>query len=675
MLFKKSKSNEESSSSFPVSRPAEGGLIIQRKLAIGSENDPLEHEADAMADNVMSMQILPSIENSKGNNIQRKCSQCEEEEKVQRKPFASFIQRKESANGVVANDVINSQINSSKGNGSAIDANTRSFMESRFGTTFSGVKIHTNDEAIHMNRELNAKAFTVGNDIYFNNTQYQPDSDSGKHLLAHELTHTLQQGYSAGLLQQKPAPKTEKDVEKCMAQDSDLLPHTGFVEHIHREVELKTVLGSERAVLEQQIKINKDARRFVCEAGVPAIVALYDTLYDTRNARIKLEVDCARQALSLHPEHYSFTALNKKREEIIPIGYTSFDRSTPLAPLKTGKAIQVDPGRQVRILSEDKSKNNYLVRVISGPQHCKEGYIKMNTVNQASQSTLEDIKRVSLVFFQNPERIGENIVEIKTAVTVRQTKLRVAGVGKGKETFIPVPKDSHITLDKEDTHTDKEYFAEVKFETTGKEIWGFIPKADVVADTAFRTSQRRFFVRDVGLELAKKRKSIFVDIPRQLCSGEHWPIEFFSAYDIVNGILTAAHCSNKLVDEVHIVGHGGPHGMGGTGNVVEQNGIYVQQEDATFNKMTALTAIDFARETAGALADNVRFWLHACKTAEDYKGGPGFGEQLGSALTKEGGHSGAQVGGLFGRGRADKGINRVYPFTLFPGRKEEKFPK
>jgi hypothetical protein len=72
--------------------------------------------------------------------------------------------------------------------------NALSFMESRFGTDFSGVKIHTDTNAVQMSRELNAQAFTVGSDIYFNSGKYAPESASGKHLLAHELTHTVQQG-------------------------------------------------------------------------------------------------------------------------------------------------------------------------------------------------------------------------------------------------------------------------------------------------------------------------------------------------------------------------------------------------------------------------------------------------------------------------------------------------
>ena len=160
-------------------------LLVQPKLTIGSPDDPLEDEADAIADKVMRM--------PEPNFIQRKCAHCEEEEKVQRKPLTSFIQRKESTAGNAASDCISSKINASKGTGNSIDAATRTFMESRFGADFSDVKIHTDDKAMQLNRELNAKAFTVGNDIYFNKSEYGPGSEDGKHLLAHELTHTIQQ--------------------------------------------------------------------------------------------------------------------------------------------------------------------------------------------------------------------------------------------------------------------------------------------------------------------------------------------------------------------------------------------------------------------------------------------------------------------------------------------------
>lgn len=100
-----------------------------------------------------------------------------------------------------------------------MDDNTQTFMQSRFGADFSDVKIHTGGEAIQMNRELNAKAFTQGNDIYFNEGQYNPDSTDGKYLLAHELTHTLQQSASI-----RRAPFGSRPDWASIPIDYDMIP-------------------------------------------------------------------------------------------------------------------------------------------------------------------------------------------------------------------------------------------------------------------------------------------------------------------------------------------------------------------------------------------------------------------------------------------------------------------
>lgn len=186
-------------------------LPIQRKLSIGAVDDPLEEEADAMADRVMRMpentfiqkkcshcEEEESIQRKPFAFIQKKCAHCEEEEKVQRRPFHFFIQKKgiESNNiesNNVASDIISNQIQSTRGGGSPLPERTKSFMESRFDADFSGVRIHTGHYASDVSEKLNAQAFTVGNDIYFNRGTYNPESDSGKNLIAHELTHTIQQ--------------------------------------------------------------------------------------------------------------------------------------------------------------------------------------------------------------------------------------------------------------------------------------------------------------------------------------------------------------------------------------------------------------------------------------------------------------------------------------------------
>ncbi len=91
---------------------------------------------------------------------------------------------------------IEASIQQTKGGGQPLEDKVREPMEQAFGADFSGVRIHTDSSAVGMNQELGAQAFTHGNDIYFDDGKYNPQSSEGKHLLAHELTHTVQQGAS-----------------------------------------------------------------------------------------------------------------------------------------------------------------------------------------------------------------------------------------------------------------------------------------------------------------------------------------------------------------------------------------------------------------------------------------------------------------------------------------------
>jgi hypothetical protein len=174
----------------------------QAKLTVGEAGDKYEQEADMMANRVMSMPastvqreaILDEEIQTKSLNtsIQRDISQ--EEEELQTKPV---LQR--ATNGTLeAGDSIQNQLNSSKGGGSPLADEVRSFMEPRFGVDFSQVRVHTDSEAVQMNRELGAQAFTHGSDVYFGGGKAPGNNE----LTAHELTHVVQQ---TGSVQTKPA--------------------------------------------------------------------------------------------------------------------------------------------------------------------------------------------------------------------------------------------------------------------------------------------------------------------------------------------------------------------------------------------------------------------------------------------------------------------------------------
>lgn len=139
--------------------------------------------------------------------IQAKCADCEKEDKVQKKDKKEEekpVQKKgKNTESEIPDKELEEKLNTSKGSGTGLDKSTKKEMESGFGSDFSNVKIHTDANAVQMSQELGAQAFTTGNDVYFNDGKYNPDSREGKHLLAHELTHTIQQ---TGALQKANDP-------------------------------------------------------------------------------------------------------------------------------------------------------------------------------------------------------------------------------------------------------------------------------------------------------------------------------------------------------------------------------------------------------------------------------------------------------------------------------------
>lgn len=138
--------------------------------------------------------------------VQLKCEKCAE--------ASENVQAKEVQGAPSASSDVESSINASRGKGTHMDDQTQSSMENGFGADFSGVRIHTGSEAVQMNKQLGAQAFTSGNDIYFNEGKYKPDSKEGQTLLAHELTHTIQQGASSKNVQKAPDANTPDELSK-----------------------------------------------------------------------------------------------------------------------------------------------------------------------------------------------------------------------------------------------------------------------------------------------------------------------------------------------------------------------------------------------------------------------------------------------------------------------------
>ncbi|MEB3828429.1 eCIS core domain-containing protein [Phormidium sp. CCY1219] len=166
---------------------------IQPKLAIGAPGDKYEQEADTVARKVVKQISAPTPPDPPPNGG---------DGSVQRQMFSKpsirrlTVQRREAIEGGEASSDLERTISQAKSSGVPLAAPIRRQMEGAFGADFGGVRVHTNSTADTLNRSLSARAFTTGNNIFFKKGEYNPQSSTGKELLAHELTHVVQQGGS-----------------------------------------------------------------------------------------------------------------------------------------------------------------------------------------------------------------------------------------------------------------------------------------------------------------------------------------------------------------------------------------------------------------------------------------------------------------------------------------------
>jgi hypothetical protein len=173
---------------------------IQTKLKVGQPGDKYEQEADRVADAVMRMQE-PRVQR------QFELEEEEEEEILQAKS-------REDATHEVTYD-LELLINAIRGGGRSLSGSERSFFEPRFGYDFSQVRVQTNAEAAESARMVNARAFTIGQDIFFRQGEYNMSSRTGQELIAHELTHVVQQNGNSYVNSHKSDSKSPTSLSRC----------------------------------------------------------------------------------------------------------------------------------------------------------------------------------------------------------------------------------------------------------------------------------------------------------------------------------------------------------------------------------------------------------------------------------------------------------------------------
>ncbi len=195
-------------------------MAIQAKLNIGAPNDKYEQEADRTAAQVLQQINLPPQDNS----VQRH-SALEKKEQIQAKfspPkfLMPKLQRRTNSAEEEASTNLESSIQRMRGRGQSLEPNLQLKMGQAMGADFSNVKVHTDSESDQLNQSIQAKAFTTGQDVFFRQGQYNPTSSSGQELIAHELTHVMQQsGAQASNSQQTIHKAPDQQIQRLVSRE------------------------------------------------------------------------------------------------------------------------------------------------------------------------------------------------------------------------------------------------------------------------------------------------------------------------------------------------------------------------------------------------------------------------------------------------------------------------
>lgn len=217
------------------------GPHLQPKLTVGAPDDAYEREADRVADRVMRM-------SEPDGSLQRSCPKCEEE--LQTKPVGKLedeeeLRRKRGTGSGGVPEVegnLETRIRALRGGGRPLLERARSFFEPRFGYDLGAVRIHhAGPRAADLARSVDARAFTVGREVVVGADEPRPETRRGRKLLAHELTHVVQQRTDS-------QSRIQRDLLSYQNEDVELLPSMGALVGVPPPPLYRRIEGSAPAI-------------------------------------------------------------------------------------------------------------------------------------------------------------------------------------------------------------------------------------------------------------------------------------------------------------------------------------------------------------------------------------------------------------------------------------------
>lgn len=279
------------------------GSALEPNVAVNDPNDRYEREADRVAERVTRMRNPASVairERGPPEGVQRLCERCRERysrgEPLDCPECEATLQRTEESAGASGTaGGVDPQIRFRYGGGSPLSTQVRSYFESRMGYDFSDVRVHTGPRAEQATQAVYARAFTLGRDIFFSEGEYRPQVESGRRLLAHELTHVVQQDATGNQRIQRQEREDDEEPRRIVLWANSFIPHTEVSDPRPPPIGGNCFKGDNRG-FKADTSASSRTHQYL-ELEYPSL----DTDTDTRTGRTH-EIECNHPSLVLNSD-------------------------------------------------------------------------------------------------------------------------------------------------------------------------------------------------------------------------------------------------------------------------------------------------------------------------------------------------------------------------------------
>ncbi len=304
--------------------------VVQRKCAECEKEEKVQRTTDKKEDlssvaSAKEEEKLQKKEDKKEEKLMKK----EEKEDLSSEASAKEedkLQKKEAAGSSASQGTVSGYISSLSSKGNPLPAQANQFFSSRMGYDFSHVKVHTDKEAATSAKEVNAKAYTIGNHVVFNEGQYNTESGDGKKLMAHELVHVIQQDKVSNSIKRKVEFKSSSAVSdidlaanyvtgvksgthsshsgitKPYMNGIDLITTAGNHFNIPADGDLSTTKSTSTSGDNYITTVTKEpVNTFTYKMHIPAVKKVWSTSVNANSIKSQLKKECPGQ-ISVHIE-------------------------------------------------------------------------------------------------------------------------------------------------------------------------------------------------------------------------------------------------------------------------------------------------------------------------------------------------------------------------------------